>query len=445
VGGVQLYGMSLETSPNAVPALDFHNANTSRSVHGLHAFAAKFPPQLAAWAIETYSQPGQTVCDPMAGSGTTLVEAGRLGRGAVGFDIDPMACLIARVKSTPLDVEALCRHNRSLLEAIDAGRRLYGTALTSGIPPDDWADTDPPPVLPGRDRWFLPSVQVALTLLKRVIRAADAPPEFRSLWYVLFSSLIVAKTSVANARDIVHSRHHSFVHARTPDVLGRFCQRLSRVERQMRAYRADGPALRPAHVQCHDSRSIPLPSSGVSLVVMSPPYCNALDYTRAHRFAVAWLADVLQVTLDDYTRLGREYIGSERGQHGRAYGPVNIAGVDSITEQVAAIDPERGRLVARYFMDMQRVLGEIGRILEPGGHAVLVVCPSHIRRIPIAWHDAFSSLGEHFPADQRLSQVALIPRTLDDHRRILPFMNAGAQLAGRMRTEYVLVLRKGGV
>ena len=437
--------MPLETSSDTVPALDFHNANTSRSVHGLHAFAAKFPPQLAAWAIETYSRPGETVCDPMVGSGTTLVEAARLGRAAVGFDIDPMACLITRVKSTPLDLEALCRHNQELLERIAAARQTYVSALYSGISPDDWADTDPPPVLPGRDRWFLPSVQVALTLLKRIIRSANAPPEFHSLWYVLFSSLIIAKTSVANARDIVHSRHHSFTHTQPPDPLGRFCQRLGQVERQMRAYRTDGAALWPARVQCHDSRNIPLTSASVSLVVMSPPYCNALDYTRAHRFAVAWLADVLDITLGEYTQLGREYIGSERGQHGRAFGPVSIAEVDSITDRVSEMDPVRGRMVARYFTDMQRVLSEIGRILEPGGHAVLVVCPSHIRRIPIAWHEAFSSLGTHLPVEQRLSQVALIPRTLDDHRRIMPFINAGAQLAGRMRTEYVLVLRKGGV
>jgi len=435
--------MPLETS-SAVPVLDFHNVNTSRSVHGLHAFAAKFPPQLAAWAIETYSQPGQTVCDPMVGSGTTLVEAGRLARYGIGFDIDPMACLIARVKSTSLDVAALRCHNRSLIEAIEAGRRVHADALAAGALPADWADTDPPPELPDRDRWFLPSVQVALMLLKRIIRSADVPPEFRSLWYVVFSSLIVAKTSVANARDIVHSRHHSFTHTQTPDPLSRFCQRLEQVERQMQACCADGIAPRPAHVQCQDSRIIPLAAGGVSLVVMSPPYCNALDYTRAHRFAVAWLADVLNITLDEYTRLGREYIGSERGQHGRAFGPVGIAEVDAITERVTEIDPERGRLVARYFTDMRYVLGEIGRILEPGGHAVLVVCPSHIRRISIAWHEAFTSLARYLPAEQHLSQVALIPRTLDDHRRIMPFMNAGAQLAGRMRTEYVLVLRKGG-
>ena len=87
-------GYKDKTLNTRLPVLGFHDANTSRSVHGLHAFAAKLPPQLAAWAIETYSQPGQTFCDLMMGNGTTLVAAGRLGREAVDFDLDPMACPI---------------------------------------------------------------------------------------------------------------------------------------------------------------------------------------------------------------------------------------------------------------------------------------------------------------------------------------------------------------
>lgn len=38
----------------------------------------------------------------MVGSGTTLVEARLLGRHAVGYDIDPLARLVAEVKSTPI-------------------------------------------------------------------------------------------------------------------------------------------------------------------------------------------------------------------------------------------------------------------------------------------------------------------------------------------------------
>jgi DNA modification methylase len=43
----------------------------------------------------------------MAGSGTTLVESRLLGRNCFGFDIDPLACLISEVKSTPLENDVI--------------------------------------------------------------------------------------------------------------------------------------------------------------------------------------------------------------------------------------------------------------------------------------------------------------------------------------------------
>jgi hypothetical protein len=45
-------------------------------------------PALARKAIETYSDPGDLVLDPMCGIGTTLVEAIHLGRRAVGIELE---------------------------------------------------------------------------------------------------------------------------------------------------------------------------------------------------------------------------------------------------------------------------------------------------------------------------------------------------------------------
>src|SRR5438128_12082296 len=81
-----------------MPELDFGTANSLYATHGLHAYAAKCPPQLVRYGIRYYSKQGERILDPMAGSGTTLVEARLMGRHAVGYDIDPLACLIAQVK-----------------------------------------------------------------------------------------------------------------------------------------------------------------------------------------------------------------------------------------------------------------------------------------------------------------------------------------------------------
>jgi DNA modification methylase len=54
-------------------------------------YRGNFAPQLARNVIEMYSQPGDIILDPMAGGGTTLIEAKLLGRRFIGADINPAA------------------------------------------------------------------------------------------------------------------------------------------------------------------------------------------------------------------------------------------------------------------------------------------------------------------------------------------------------------------
>ena len=59
-------------------------------------YRGNFAPQVPRNIIEMYSQPGQTVLDPMVGAGTTLVEAKLLARNAIGLDINPEAVELAK-------------------------------------------------------------------------------------------------------------------------------------------------------------------------------------------------------------------------------------------------------------------------------------------------------------------------------------------------------------
>jgi SAM-dependent methyltransferase len=265
------------------------------------------------------------------------------------------------------------------------------------------------------------------------------------LWYTCLSSLIVARSSVANARDIVHSRHRFKKHDQVPNTLDRFCKKLHLIERQMSSYvalREEHPHLPgPAEVHRGDARHAPVRSASSDLVITSPPYGTALDYIRAHRFSVAWLSDVLQIGLDEYVRLGGDYIGSERKRRLESLQSFGVPEVDELVERVSAVDPRKGRLANTYFHDMHAVLNEIGRVLRPGGHAVLVVCPSTIAHAHIPWHEAFLAMAARFPKVRRLLEVEVIPRRIDEHRRVLPYKKTG-QLSNRMSVEFVVVLQK---
>jgi len=87
--------------------LDFESSDSTYASHAIHPFAAKFPPQIPRLFIEELTESGDSVLDPMAGSGTTVVEALLLRREAFGFDIDPLAVRLCMVKTRWLDREKL--------------------------------------------------------------------------------------------------------------------------------------------------------------------------------------------------------------------------------------------------------------------------------------------------------------------------------------------------
>jgi hypothetical protein len=60
------------------------------------------------------------------------------------------------------------------------------------------------PDFPNAEYWFTPHVAAQLTALARHIQSARTSNKLRSFLWVYFSSLILAKESVANARDIIH-------------------------------------------------------------------------------------------------------------------------------------------------------------------------------------------------------------------------------------------------
>jgi 16S rRNA G966 N2-methylase RsmD len=82
-------------------------AKTHPPLYLMHKFWARKPHNVVARYIEYYTDPGDVVLDPFMGSGVTVIEAARLGRKAIGNDLNPIACFIARMTLVPIDLTKL--------------------------------------------------------------------------------------------------------------------------------------------------------------------------------------------------------------------------------------------------------------------------------------------------------------------------------------------------
>jgi hypothetical protein len=149
---------------------------------------------------------------------------------------------------------------------------------------------------------------------------------------------------------------------------------------------------------------------------------------------VAWLTPALHFTYEEYKSLGSKYIGTAKAASIGTTPNETVA--DAVVGEIRDRSPVQAKTIRRYFDDMQVVLREIARVLRAGRHAIVVVCPSHIRRITVPTDDILAQLG----AGEGLKTVRKHERYIDGSKRVLPFQRGGFK--ARMHKEYVLIMKK---
>jgi hypothetical protein len=107
---------------------DFADAWTRHGLSLLHWYPTKLPPQVASSLIGALTQRGEIVCDPFCGSGTVLGEAVRLGRRAIGLDVNPVACLISKAKTTLIPIPRLSQGFGTFMQRLHFGLGIMNSS-----------------------------------------------------------------------------------------------------------------------------------------------------------------------------------------------------------------------------------------------------------------------------------------------------------------------------
>src|SRR6266571_5450236 len=95
---------SLGEGEDAVPVfINEFWTSKQRAANSLHeiSYRACFKPQLPRFFIKRLTEPDEIVYDPFMGRGTTVIEAGLLGRVPCGCDINPLSAALTRPRLGP--------------------------------------------------------------------------------------------------------------------------------------------------------------------------------------------------------------------------------------------------------------------------------------------------------------------------------------------------------
>jgi len=428
--------------------LNFTGENGTYATHPMHSYSAKFPPQLPRWAMQEFTQKGDNVFDPFAGSGTTLVEARLMGRHSYGTEIDPLSRLITKVKCTPVDTLILYRYTEELIINVShwfaklRDNRQKGQGLASlglGITL---------PSFPNRDYWYYPETLEELTLLLHLIEQIERP-EVRDFLYVVFSSIIYTKGkgSMANVMDLAHSRPHRVMKEKAPDVEKAFFTRLNRLRKMIEKFSAEADHNVESKIVGQDARAIPaLESNSMDLVFNSPPYVNAIDYQRGHKFSVFWLTRALGTSPEEYLGLSREYVGSDRIAKADYLEKLNarfdIAEIDcAVHKLVTGGHVKLGGIVLSYFENMRLCMAEMLRVVKPGRPVIIIVGESNIKGAFVDTPKALALMAERLCHENYgFQRVQILERKLDRDKRQLPVTRG--IFGDGMKTESAIILEK---
>jgi DNA modification methylase len=395
-------------------------------IHSLHAFAAKFPPQLPRYFIQGLTVPGETVLDPMVGSGVTIVEAWLQCRNALGVDLDPLARLISRVRTrdyipqTVDDEGHLTINNaRKLIQLTYFPQALleqYDNATKKFI-----------------DYWFTPSIQIELAALVLAIRE-QTDENLRELFLLILSSIIITKSGgVSMARDLAHTRPHKVDDKIPKSAITLFSSQLNKATKAIKEIELLQKGC--AEVISGDCRSLPLPSESIDLIVTSPPYANAIDYMRANKFSLVWLGEDIR----SLSILRSKYIGSEKWGNGcQSELPADC---EKILNELTQKDNAKAKVLKKYYCDMKLAFEEMYRVLRSERAAIIVVGPSTMRGLKIETHNHLASIASGVGFDL----INVVRRDLDRNRRMMPVgrsKNSNSIIEQRIHEEFVIGLVK---
>ena len=429
--------------------LDFHDKGSGYASHNFHAFPAKFPPQLPRKFIDGLTQPEDVVLDPMMGSGTTILEAFLRQRQGVGFDIDPLALLIAEVKVTSLDLEVMDKYFHQVIQGARERLNSHLPDLNASLA-SRW-DNETKKFI---DYWF--TRQTQLELLALVTEIEKIPEKkVRQFLQLVFSSSIITKTGgVSLALDLAHTRPHKAkliidqsgraivedgdaASRKNANILTKTLR--SAIVEFEKKYKNNLKGVSPfsekaltPKIAYGNAQALDYPDSSVDLIVTSPPYAsNAIDYMRAHKFSLVWFG----YPIADLSQKRQQYIGGDA-----------ISGFDledlpheakQIVRQISSLDKKKSQALLRYYSEMTRALIEMYRVLKPGKASVVVVGSSVMRGMDTQTHTCLASIGRKIGFDV----PAIGVRTLDRNRRMLPAstdVNLKSQIQQRMHQEFVI-------
>ena len=397
----------------------FRTADTNALTHGIHPYPAKMIPQIAHRLIEKYGNPNTVLFDPYCGSGTTLLEGMLAGAIAIGTDLNPLARLIARVKTTPLDIAELDKEIRQF--PTEAPNRAIQI-----------------PDIPNIDYWFSQSSQRDLAAIRQHIENLSGN-NIADVFRVAFSSTVRKSSWTRNSEFKLYRvspRQMNSHNAKPFEMMKHSLSDLRNSLHSLNAVLTDKISI-PKVYGFNSVTELPadvISPGSIDLVVTSPPYGDSrttVAYGQFSRLSSQWLGYAEAGKVDSLL-MGGNVIANQ------TFFGIDV--LDTAISCIASLDKKRAREVASFFEDYRSSIRNVAREMKVGSHACYVVGNRTVKgyKVPTVQTTAL------FFEENGFETIDICTRDIPNKR--MPSANSPSNIRGRVgqtiNTEQIVICKK---
>ena len=453
---------------------DFKDDDTHSYTHGIHSYPAMMVSPISRNIINIVRQFKEvtSLFDPFAGSGTVLVEGILAGMQTVaGNDINPLALLLTKVKTTPLDVTELQNQYSELQTKLAIVYNKYDYVIqyiddyitkTRGLDlttKDGWGSDAPiflndfyqefnidlkAPQFKNIGYWFRPRVILELSLIKKII--LETPnKDIRAFFFVAMSEIIRLVSNRRNGEFKMFRMPPEKVAKFNPDTKQEFLKILERNIGKMSDFVDTYDYLETkAQVSVFREDACKLssvPDGAYDLIITSPPYGDSrttVAYGEYSRLSLQWL-DLFELTEKEIMSVDRTLMGGTKFRNGFEY-TVKSNILRDILEKIKDTDLERAGDVFSFYNDLEKSIAAISEKTKTEGYQFWVVANRTVKGIVIPTDKIIEEIAQYY----NLQYVYTIDRNIVN--KVMPSANSPTNESGKtsstMTVEHIVVLRK---
>ncbi len=407
-------------------------SETGKWTHDYHRYPAKFIPQLVEKLIDEYIHCERAhINDPFLGCGTTIVTAISKGLKASGTDINKIAYLITKVKSTPIEPEYLNEKIKQILLKLQTLSVSQKTLFHNHIEP-----LIPQTHIDRINYWFTEENKIKLGKILRIIYEEE-DENIRDFFLVGFSHIlkncsIWLQKSTKPTRDLTK---------KPAEPVEAFRKHLRKMQSGNDAfYRVVPLKVREninkyLNIEIGDAKKQPVPDKSVDLIVTSSPYVTSYEYADLHQLSIIWLD-----LANDLTEYKKQFIGTsyKRYENRRLKSSIAMEIVDKMSKKSKKMAKE----IEAFFIDMKEVFDESFRILKHGGRCCYVIGNTRLRGVDILNGEVFSESLQYagFKLDRIIKREIpskILPQKRDEQTG--RFANNGEANSEAYPVEYIII------